>query len=879
MAKKKAENRNERERNSEKRIDQLRELIRTYDNYYYEKNEPMITDGEYDALMRELRELESVSGVQLAMFSPTMTVGGKAATGYQKVTHAVPMMSLDNAFCAEDLYAFDRKIRSELQEDVEYAVEHKVDGLTCVLRYSGGQFVGAATRGDGYVGEDVFENAEMIASIPKTVDFKENFEVRGEVFMSKKSFEAFRDTFANPRNAASGSLRQLNPEVTRSRNLDIFVFDIVNGIRGVTDQAEAFRTLRNLGFSTTDLRMAGTMEEVVKYIEEATARRAALPFEIDGMVVKVNRFAQREKLGNTSRTPRWAIAYKFQAERQRTKLLDIDVQVGRTGVLTPLAILEPVKIAGSVVSRATLHNQDYIDAKDIRIGDIVVVEKAGDVIPAIVEVDISCRENSRVFRMPGKCPVCSSPVERTDGQAAWKCVNPYCDAKSERALVNFVSKDAMNIAGLGASTVRVFYEQGLVRSVEDIYSLREKRERLLELEGFSHRSVQLLLDSIENSKQNALSMFLTGLGIPLVGKTTARKLAEIYGTIDALMDASAEELRAIPDVGDKMADSICGFFLRDDIRTMIRKIGERGVKMGRGSETKGLREHSTREGRGELFGKTFVITGSFEGYDRKSLSDLVECCGGRISSSVSRKTDYLIAGEKAGSKLEKARSLGVEVLSLSDFLKLIPREKVKLAETRFVLASNNAHKISEIRHMLSRYGIEVLSMRDAGVFDHIEEDGKTFEDNALIKANHLFDRYGYQAIADDSGLEVKALGGEPGVYSARYAGAEKSDAKNNDLLLRNLRHLEQNGTSRDRSAKFVSVIALVYRDASGEKRSMLFRGEVEGRIIDTARGEHGFGYDPIFEMDGVTMAELTEEEKNKISHRSKAIQALLAALE
>ncbi len=644
------------------RIRQLRELITKYNKAYYQGSVSLVSDSEYDEAVRELRALELFFGEQ-DIDSPSQKVGGEASDRYRKVTHSSPLLSLENAMNFEELRSFDKRVRTELGTDaaLKYTVEYKIDGLTCALRYSGGRLIGAATRGNGLVGEDVLANALTIRSLPKIVDFDGNFEVRGEVYMSRESFAEISDEFANPRNAASGSLRQLNPEITARRKLDIFVFELLGGFEEASDQLGAFKKLKQLGFATAELRECETIEQVIEYTDEVQSIRNELPFEIDGLVVKVNDFAQRERLGATSRVPKWAVAFKFKAEQQITTLRDIEVRVGRTGVLTPLAVLEPVKIAGSTVSKATLHNQDYIDERDIRIGDVVVIEKAGDVIPAVVGV-LKDRRRGELpsFVLPSDCPVCGTPVVREEGQAAFKCPNLTCSARLERQLINFVSKDAMNIVGFGESTIKLFCELGLISRIDDIYSLTGIRERLLELDGFSDKSVDSLLWSIAESKSRGLSALLCGLGIPLVGKSTARALANAYGNLDSIMSAGADDLSGIYDIGSKVADSIVGYFSNPENREMVQRLKDHGVLM----------EEAVQAG-GSLSGMTFVITGTFEGYGRSRLESMVAAAGGKVSSSVSGNTSYLLAGERAGSKLAKARQLGVTVIGIEEFLSIV----------------------------------------------------------------------------------------------------------------------------------------------------------------------------------------------------------------
>lgn len=650
------------------RIKKLQELIKKYDRAYYEEDSSPVSDEEYDSIRRELAALEKAAGLTHegsgGSGAVSATIGGRASERFKKIRHSSRLMSLDNTFNADDLRAFDERVASVLgRGNYSYTVEYKIDGLTCALRYSGGRLVGAATRGDGEVGEDVLQNARTIRNLPKEVPLEADFEVRGEVYMSKASFNDLGGEFANPRNAASGSLRQLDPSITAKRKLDIFIFDILGGFSDIENQADAFNKLRSLGFDTTELRSFSDIEGVIKYIDEATEARPKLPYEIDGLVVKVSDFSQRQELGYTSRAPKWATAYKFTAERQRTRLLDIEVNVGRTGIVAPLAILEPVRIAGSTVSRATLHNMDYIEAKDIYIGDMVVVAKAGDVIPAVLEVVKEERPaDARRFEMPRHCPICGADVVRKEGEAAYKCVNNACPARAEKQLIIFASKNAMDIVGFGESTVSLFFEEGLISDIADIYQLPEKREQILAMRGFKEKSVDSLLASIEESKSRGLASVLAGLGIPMVGNTTAKTLAMHFGDIDSLMNETAEELEKIPDIGEKIADSIANFFSNPEKRIMVERLKSYGVDM-----TAGQKAGSA------LAGMTLVITGSFEGYDRKELTLMAEAEGAKVASSVSKKTSYVLAGENAGSKYAKAEELGVPIIGLDKFFELIGR--------------------------------------------------------------------------------------------------------------------------------------------------------------------------------------------------------------
>ncbi|MDO4799798.1 MAG: NAD-dependent DNA ligase LigA [Bacillota bacterium] len=665
----------------QQRIETLRRTLREYEEAYYQEDRSIVSDAEYDGLMRELRELEDAHPEFASEDSPTRVVGGRAADRYEKVRHTVPLKSLDNAYDADDLHAFDRRVRKDLGEAPHYTVEYKIDGLTCAVRYENGELVRAATRGDGVIGENVTANARMIQSLPKRLPKPLNLEVRGEVYMSKAAFERLNErsdgdrSFANPRNAASGSLRQLDAEITKQRELDIFVFELLEQEDSLTDQVEAFEMLRSLGFSTAVMKSFDTMEDVIAYTGEVTTLRPQLAFEIDGLVVKVSNFAQREQLGMTAKSPRWAIAYKFPAEQQQTVLSNIEIQVGRTGVLTPLAILEPVRVAGSTISRATLHNADYIAAKDIRIGDTVVIQKAGDVIPAVVAPVLSKRPaGSEPFQFPTICPVCQSEATRDPEQAAYKCSNLDCPAKTERNLINFVSKPAMNIDGLGESNLLLFIEQDLIRTIPDIYALHRHRARLEAMRGFGKKSIDALLDAIERSKQAGLARVLTGLGIPLIGEKAAQTLARAFRDIEEIQAADMAALQALPDFGEKMAESIVRYFENPLHREWIQTLKEEGVVLSSS-------DYGAKTGEA-LAGQTVVITGSFEGYDRSQLERLIQENGGKATGSVTKKTSFVVAGEKAGSKRAKAEELGIPILTLEELMRRIdakPRSEDALA--------------------------------------------------------------------------------------------------------------------------------------------------------------------------------------------------------
>lgn len=660
-----------------KKIEALRATIRKHSALYYVLDQPEIEDFEYDALMRELMALEEAYPAYDDPNSPTHKVGGAVLSAFEKVDHEVEMLSLDNAYNAEDLMAFDRRVRKELGEAPRYVVEYKIDGLTVGLTYTEGVLSLGATRGDGVTGENVTENVKTIRTLPVGLSEKASFLVRGEVFMQKKGFAklneaqtlAGKEPFANPRNAAAGSLRQLDSKIAASRPLDIFVFDVLRGAEslGIHGQSAAFEKLGALGFKTAPMACFDDMEAVYAYCEKMVDERDGLSFEIDGLVVKVDDFAQREKLGTTQKSPRWAIAYKFPAQLALTKIEDIKAQVGRTGVITPLAVLEPVKLAGSTIGKATLHNQDYIDIKDIRIGDYVYIQKAGDVIPAVVKVALDKRpEDAEPYRLPERCPVCESPTVRKEGEAALRCVNDVCPAKIQRLLTHFVSRSAMNIDGVGEAVVETLIEHGYVETISDLYRLEAHREALMTLDGYGEKSVEKMLESIEKSKANPIHKLLSGLGIPLIGEKAAKTLAQNFHSVKALAAADVEALTAIDEIGEKMAQSIIHYFELEQTREMLADFEALGMRL----------EEDVPEDSGEvpvLEGLTFVITGTLENYSRDEMKARIEALGGKATGSVSKKTSYVIAGEKAGSKAEKAAALGVPVLSEAEFEEFITK--------------------------------------------------------------------------------------------------------------------------------------------------------------------------------------------------------------
>ncbi|MBF8984340.1 NAD-dependent DNA ligase LigA [Lutibacter sp. B2] len=653
-------------------IEKLTNELNEHNYNYYVLDHPTISDYEYDQMMNKLIEIEKEFPELMQSDSPTQRVGGVALESFNQVTHTVPMLSLDNSYNQGDLLDFDGRTRKALDEEVEYVVEPKIDGLSVTLSYENGIFVKGATRGDGYIGENITQNLKTIKTIPLRLSENVNVEVRGEVYISREKFEELnkrqeeneQPLFANPRNVAAGSLRQLDSKITAQRNLDIFVFNIQT-IDGKTfdTHIDGFEYLKKLGFKTSNYNVCNSMKEVIELCDEWSEKRATLSYEIDGLVVKVNDLNQREILGTKSKSPRWAIAYKFPAEQKETLLKDIEVQVGRTGALTPTAIFEPVRVAGSVISRATLHNEDYIQEKDIRIGDYVIIQKAGDVIPAVVKVVLDKRnEDVKPFNMPEHCPICGEETVRLEGEAATRCVNSACPAQLRRSIIHFVARNAMNIDGLGESIVTLLLDNGLISDIADLYYL--KKEEVLSLERMGEKSANNLLNSIEKSKGNDLSRVVFGLGIKLVGARAGVLLADVFKDMDTLMNASFEDITVIPEIGDKMAQSLVAFFKEERNLEIIEKFKSTGVNM------KSLKvEDDSIEKKFE--GMTFVITGTLSKYKRTDAKDIVEKLGGKVSGSVSKKTHYVLAGEEAGSKLTKAQELGVPVISEEEFEEMV----------------------------------------------------------------------------------------------------------------------------------------------------------------------------------------------------------------
>lgn len=658
------------------RARRLREEVAHHDYRYYVLDDPVITDAEYDALMRELEGLEARFPALATPDSPTRRVGGRPLEGFTQVRHPVPMLSLANVFDGGELADFARRVEGLLAgEAVEYVVEPKYDGLSVALTYEDGLFVRGATRGDGEVGEDVTENLRTVRTIPLRLrgDAPRLLTVRGEVFMPRRAFERLNEQraaageplFANPRNAAAGSVRQLDPRVTAQRRLDCFVYEVmhVEGGQLLPTHHEALSALAAWGLRVNPVhRLCRTIEEVAAVIAEWERRRWDLPYEIDGMVVKVDGLDQQTRLGATHKSPRWAAAYKYPAEEARTRVRDVIVSVGRTGVLTPVADLDPVEVGGVTVSRASLHNEDYIQAKDVRIGDVVIIRRAGDVIPEVVRVETAARRgDERPFLMPDRCPVCGSEVVRLPGEAASRCTGVACPAQARETIRHFGSRHAMDIEGLGPAVIDQLLAAGLVADAGDLYFLRH--EDVAGLERMGDKSAANLLAAIEASKDRPLSRLIFGLGIRFVGERGAQLLAEHLGSMDALREAPAEVLTSIPEVGEKTAAGILAFFRQEQTERLLEKLRRAGVRTAD--------EGAAPRGPQPLAGLTFVLTGTLRGMTRTEAEAAVTARGGRPSGSVSRKTDYVVAGEDPGSKLARARELGVRVLSEEEFLRMI----------------------------------------------------------------------------------------------------------------------------------------------------------------------------------------------------------------
>ena len=650
---------------AKERIDALKELLNQYGYEYYVLDKPSVPDSEYDQKLQELIQLENEFPELITSDSPTQRVGGEPLDAFKKVEHRIPMLSLGNAFNEEDLRAFDRRVREGLNQPVTYVCELKIDGLAVSLTYENGQFTLGSTRGDGSVGEDITSNLRTIRSIPLTIKENATIEVRGEVFMPKKSFlslnkakeENGEEPFANPRNAAAGSLRQLDPKIAARRNLDIFLYGVGEWeVEGIASHSERLNYMSEQGLKVnSEWRKYESIEGVIEFVEYWTEKRPNLSYEIDGIVIKVDDINQQEKLGFTARNPRWAIAYKFPAEEVLTTLKDIELSVGRTGVITPTAILEPVQVAGSTVQRASLHNEDLIREKDIRIGDQVVLKKAGDIIPEVVRVLPEKRTGSEVeFFMPETCPACSSELIRLDEEVALRCINPDCPAQLQEGLIHFASRNAMNIDGLGEKVIAQLFREGLIHTIADVYRL--DREEVLQLERMGQKSVDNLLHAIEATKANSLEKLIFGLGIRFIGEKAARIIAEHFGTMEAVQKATYDELVSIDEIGEKMAESIVQFFSEEKVMTLIDELKELGLNM----EYKGPRQ-SEQSSETIFTGKTIVLTGKMEKFTRKEAKENIEVMGGSVTGSVSKNTDIVIAGEAAGSKFDQAKKLGITI--------------------------------------------------------------------------------------------------------------------------------------------------------------------------------------------------------------------------
>lgn len=649
-------------------IRELRKMLNAHNYKYYVLDSPEIIDREYDMMMRKLIQLEEKNPELKTSDSPTQRVGGAPLSSFSQVTHRVPLESLNDAFSFEELEAFGQRVAG-FSSEPEFVVEPKIDGLSVALYYENGMFLSGATRGDGVTGEDVTENLKTIKSIPLSLNnAPERLVVRGEVYMPKKVFRELNEIrelqdeqlFANPRNAAAGSLRQLDPKVAASRKLDIIVFNIqdVSG-RTFTTHTDTLDYLKELRFKTIDYKLCTTIEECCERITMLGEGRESFEYDIDGAVTKVNNLALRREMGSTSKAPRWAVAYKYPPEEKESRIVDIVVGVGRTGVLTPKAVVEPVHLVGTTVTNATLHNQDFIDEKDIRIGDIVLIRKAGEIIPEVVSVVLDKRQPDSIpYRIPQKCPECGAPVIRDEDGAAIRCQGAECPAQLLRNIAHFASRDAMDIDGLGISIVKSLLESDIIKSAADLYSL--DAQEVAALPRMGKKSAENLIAAIENSKSRDLSRLLYALGIRQLGQRTAKTIAAHFGTLESVMLASADELETIEDIGKVTAESIISWFMSDQSQHLISKLIEAGVN---------TKSFSGKSG-GKFDGMTFVLTGTLKKYTRDQAAEIIENLGGKVSGSVSKKTTYVLAGEKAGSKLEKAQKLGVSVIDESEFEKM-----------------------------------------------------------------------------------------------------------------------------------------------------------------------------------------------------------------
>ncbi len=658
---------------AKKRIIELRAILEYHARKYYDEDSPEISDYEYDMLMNELKALEREFPEFITKDSLTQKVGGTVKEGFEKVEHEVPLQSLQDVFDYEEIYDFDRRMRKsakEFNKPLEYVVETKIDGLSVSLEYKQGIFIRGATRGNGLIGEDVTDNLKTVKTIPKRLKEDVDIIVRGEVFISKADFDKMNEEreildeplFANARNAAAGSLRQLDSKEASKRPLDIYCFNVQKCEKELTSHFEALEYLKKLGFNVNPVRKkCTTMEQVIKEIEKIGENREKLSFGIDGAVIKVDNLQLREEIGTTFKVPKWAIAYKYPPEQKATLLKDITFQVGRTGAITPMAILEPIKVAGSTISKTTLHNEDFIKEKGLKIGDTVLIQKAGDVIPEVVGVEVDKRTGEeKDFEMPTKCPVCGGVLVREPGEAVTRCIGIECPAKLLRSIVHFASKVGMDINGLGYAIIEQLVGKGLINNIADIYTL--SKEDIASLKKNGDKFAQKLVDAIAKSKENELSKLINALGIRHIGTKSAKILAKRYGNIDALMNASFDSLNETDEIGEITADSVSEFFMQDQTKDLIERLKQAGVNMI---------EHGQELIDDRFAGKIFVLTGTLEKHSRDEASKIIESYAGKVSSTVSKKTDYVLAGEEAGSKLTKAEKLGVTIITEEQFEEMI----------------------------------------------------------------------------------------------------------------------------------------------------------------------------------------------------------------
>mgnify|MGYP004517403609 FL=1 len=659
--------------NVQKRMDELIKLLRQASYEYYMLDNPTITDQEYDSYMDELIRLETNYPSLVRPDSPTLKIGTKVISKFNKVTHEIPMMSLGDIFNEDEVIDFDSKVR-KVVSNPEYVCELKIDGLSVSLLYKNGKLVRGATRGDGVVGEDITHNVMTIKNVPLSLPKDYDIEVRGEIYMPKSSFESLNKErrelgekeFANARNAAAGSVRQLDSSITAKRNLSTFIYHLPDPSKfNLKTHYESLEFMKNLTFTVNpNIVKVNSIKEVMDYINYWDKLRKDLPYDIDGIVIKVNNYNDQKNLGVTAKVPKWAIAYKFPAEEVLTEIKDIEFCVGRTGKITPRAFLTPVRLSGSVVSSATLNNQDYIREKDIRIGDIVSIRKAGEIIPEVVEVKKERRKgNLEPFKMIENCPICGSKLHKKENEVAYFCTNKECDARNIESLIHFVSRDAMNIEGFGERIVEDFYNMGYLKTIADYYVLYEKKEELEELEGFGEKSITNLLDNIENSKKNSLERLLFGLGIRHVGKKTAKILCEVFNDLDSLMSASLTDLSVIPDIGEVIAQSIVNYFSEEKNKKLIERLKQYKLNLKYIGKQKNINE--------TFYNKTFVLTGTLNTLTRNEAKELIEEKGGKNTSSVSKKTDVVIVGDSPGSKYDDAIKLGITIWNEEEFIKKV----------------------------------------------------------------------------------------------------------------------------------------------------------------------------------------------------------------